>query len=358
MTHYEQRLETDLAHIREKLADLADGVETALSDASRALFASDETLAYKVILGDLPINRASRQLDKLCHRFMAVHLPSAGHLRFVSAVMRVNLELERVGDYAATICRESVQIGHSPKGTIGQQLERVTGEARDVLRQAIASFTSGDTDQAKRDIEKAREVARGFDEVFKSLADEEGKIGIQELFYYLNLFNKFGRVVAQAKNICEETVFALTGQPKAPKIYRILFLDEDNSTLGPMAQAIARKNFPLWGEYSSAGRHAGDAIHADLGRFLADRGLELITRSPSALDSAADLTDYHVVVSLQGPVKSYVDTVPYQTVALEWDVGDPPAAVQADTIAQFETLYRTLALQMRDLMVTLHGEEE
>ena len=359
MAHYEQRLERDLAIIKEKVADLAAGVQTNFRDASRALFTGDQKLAYSVIMADHPINRASRELDKICHRFFAVHLPTAGHLRFASAVMRVNIELERIGDYAVTVCREAVQIGHPPEGDIGQHLGRLADEAMAILGQAFAAFSGGDTDQARRDIEKAREVTRGFNEVFKTLVNEEGKIHVEDLLYYLVIFNKLGRVVAQAKNICEETVFAFEGRTKAPKVYRVLFLDEDNSVLGPMAQTIARKNFAQWGEYDSAGRQAADAINGNLGRFLAERGLELAYRSPRALDPAADLADYHVIVSLQGPVKSYIDAVPFQTVALEWEIGGPPAdSDSADTIAQLEAIYRALALEVRDLMVTLHGEEE
>ena len=149
MSKYEARLESDLAHISEKLANLGEAVESALKDASRALFTAEEELAYKVILGDFPINRASRELDKICHGFFAVHLPSAGHLRFISSVMRVNLELERIGDYAVNICREAVQIGHLPEGILGQQMEGMSREVQDILGKAIAAFKGGDPEQFK-----------------------------------------------------------------------------------------------------------------------------------------------------------------------------------------------------------------
>ena len=68
-----------------------------------ALLTRDRELAAEVILGDLPINREVRAIDALCHAFVARHLPSAGHLRFVSSVLRLNVELERIGDYAVTI---------------------------------------------------------------------------------------------------------------------------------------------------------------------------------------------------------------------------------------------------------------
>ena len=359
MSHYEERLEKDLAHIRGSLADLASAVERAYGSAAKALFSGDDKLAYAVVLEDLAINRASRELDRICHGFFAVHLPSAGHLRFVSSAMRVNLQLERIGDYAVNICRESVQIGQPPKGAIGQEMQRMAEEAQDALSRALAAFNDGDSDQAKINADQASRTARSFSAVFKSLVNEEGNLRVEELFYYLVIFNMFSRVVDQAKNICEETVFTVTGQTKPAKSYRVLFLDEDNSALGPMAQAIAGHMFPQSGEYASAGRQPASAINGDLARFLAERGIPLTALSPKKLDpSAAELADYHVIVSLQGPIKSYVDPPPFHPIALEWEVGELPAGTdQAENTAQFEALYRSLALQVRDLMTALHGEE-
>jgi phosphate transport system protein len=357
MTHYEERLERDLSLIREKLSGLAESVSTALELACRALFTSDEKLAHQVVLGDLPINRASRDLDKTCHRFFAVHLPSAGHLRFVSAVMRVNLELERIGDYAGTICKESTQIGHRPNQAIGTDLEQMATASRAILSQALQDFQEGNAEQARLNADKGREVTRGFERVFKALVEEEGRLPAAELLYYLVVFTRFCRVVDQARNICEETVFAITGEPKAPKSYQILFLDEGNSTLGPMAEAIARKHFPNSGVYSSAARQAAETLDPNLGSFLESRGISSNDLTPTALDPAADLSGFHVIVSLQGTVRSYVETIPYQTIALEWEVDGTPTSDGGATTEELEHLYRALVHQVEDLMATMHGDE-
>ena len=350
MSQYEARLEKDLAHISEELAALAAAVQTGLADAGRALLAGDAALAYAVILGDHPVNRASRELDRICHSFFAVHLPGAGHLRFVSAVMRVNLELERIGDYAVNICRETVQIGHPPADAFQARMQRMADEAYEVLDQAVAAFAQGDADGAQRGIVRANQVTRGFGTVFDDLAEAEGNLRVQELFNYLVVFNSLDRVVDQAKNICEEAVFAVTGQTKPPKSYRILFLDGDNSVLGPMAQAIAHKNFPQYGEYETAGRQAAATVDAGLDRFMAERGVELKTLTPKALDPAAEVASYHVIVSLQGTVQSHVEVVPFHAIALEWEVGDT-------SDGRFADLYRTLATLIDELMTTLHGGE-
>ena len=114
MSHYKARLERDLDRIRGDLAAIADQVQDAVKVAVHVLLGADHDKASACILGDLPINRAVRRLDRACHGFIAVHLPSAGYLRRASSVMRINTALERIGDYAVTICREAVQLPKTP----------------------------------------------------------------------------------------------------------------------------------------------------------------------------------------------------------------------------------------------------
>ena len=104
----------------------------------------------------------------------------------------------------------------------------------------------------------ADQVERTFDTVFADLLAEEGRRRIKDLFGLLVVFNALERVSDQAKNICEETVFAVTGEGKAAKVYNILFIDEDNSCQSQMAEAMARKSFPHAGRYTSAGRQPAD----------------------------------------------------------------------------------------------------
>ena len=81
MSHLEERLEHDLNEIRDEVANMGASVEQAMDAAFRALLTADEKLAFTTILSDLPINRQMRKIDRMCHAFIAVHLPSAGHLR-------------------------------------------------------------------------------------------------------------------------------------------------------------------------------------------------------------------------------------------------------------------------------------
>ncbi|HEC14950.1 MAG TPA: phosphate signaling complex protein PhoU [Sedimenticola sp.] len=359
MSHYEERLERDLNRIREHVSEVAGRVQAGLKDAVHALLTGNEKLAYATILGDLPINRRVREIDRLCHSFIALHLPSGGHLRLISSVIRANIELERIGDYAVTICREAVQLSRPPQGALAAKLELMAEESRQMLAQTITAMEEGNAEAAKATMGMAAQIDRTFDTIFLDLVAEENGSNLKEIMGLFNIFHRLERVAAQAKNICEETVFAVTGESKAPKVYRILFLDEDNAGLSRMAEAIARKRFPNSGCYSSAGRRGGAALHAAMAAFLREHGFELDDARGRALDLAPpELADFHVIVSLQGAVKDYIPEIPFHTVALEWDVGSLPEALDEEQARQrLEELYREVAVRVQELMQTLRGRD-
>ena len=110
MSHLEERMETDLNFIRDWLWKLGEEVEQALRSSKKVLMLRDPKMAYDIILGDHPINRDSRECDRLCHTFIARYLPGAGALREMASTIRINVVLERIGDYAVTICRDALQL--------------------------------------------------------------------------------------------------------------------------------------------------------------------------------------------------------------------------------------------------------
>ncbi|MES9885987.1 MAG: PhoU domain-containing protein, partial [Candidatus Sedimenticola sp. 6PFRAG1] len=148
MSHLEERLEKDLAEIRTSLARQAEQVEVQLRNAVRALQTGSRDQAYQTVLNDHPINREMRRIDRLCHSFIAVHLPSGSHLRLLSSAIRCNIELERIGDYAVTISREAVQLPQAPGGEIERQLDSLADGAQTMFGQSIKAFNDLNADLA------------------------------------------------------------------------------------------------------------------------------------------------------------------------------------------------------------------
>ena len=138
-------------------------------------------------------------------------------------------------------------------------------------------------------------------------------------------------------------------------VRRILFLDDDNSTLGPMAAAIADKAFHDRGQFTAAGVEPAHSLDSNMVAFMQGRGFSLADTTPREADiSRESLSDYHVVVGLNQNVMKTVGKVPFRTSALSWMELDLPADENQEA---WEALYKTLALQIRELMELLRGEE-
>ena len=359
MSHYEERLAADLGKIRERIKDIGAQVEESHRSAVHALLTGDRALAYETILRDHRINREVRSIDRACHAFVARHLPSAGHLRFVSSVLRLGVGLERVGDYASTICREAVQLSSQLSPTVARDVELMADQSRGVFRQAMRSWNEANADLARGTKGMVAQAAVTSRKVFEDLLHEGEKrhAPLNDLFALLVIFNRLDRVIAQAKNLCEETLFAVAGETKVPKVYRILFLDEKNDCASLLAEAYASKAFPEAVACRSAGWAPAERIEPRALVFMDRRGFDTMHLAPE-LPAYEDLAEYHVIVSLAGDVRPHLPEIPFHTVVLEWELGPGPEGMDQERGEKLlEQMYREIASRLQQLMETLRGEE-
>ncbi|MGI9334930.1 MAG: phosphate signaling complex protein PhoU [Gammaproteobacteria bacterium] len=359
MSHYEERLEHDLSEIRGRVELMSKAVRNALDDSVKALLSGEQELAYATVLQDARINESMRDIDGLCHRFIARHLPSAGHLRLISAVIRTALQLERIGDYAVIIARESVQLAAPPSGPMARQLETTVGSAQRMLGQSLDAFNESNEQKARVTMDMGESLEGIMDHIYADLLAASEAARVKDLVALFVVFSHLKRVTDLAKNVCEETVFVTTGETKAGRIHDVLFVDEDDSALGQMACAIAERTYPGVARFASAGREPAERIDAELERFLGARGYDLSAAHPTRLDASPNrISQYFVVVSLDGPIKRYLTEVPFHTSVFEWDVGGQPRGLSGDAATdRYEALYRELSSLVRELVEMLSGRE-
>ncbi|MFH0945228.1 MAG: PhoU domain-containing protein [Planctomycetota bacterium] len=354
MIRHEERLEADLQALKKRLRDVSADVEKAVRDAIQALLTLDRDLASDTILGDMHINRETREIDKLCHAFVARHFPSAGILRFISSALRMDVALERVGDYAATICRETLQLREQLSPEIAKDIGAMADQSRNLLEQALRAFNEEDADAAKETISLAKHASGMFDRLMEELIheSEEGRRPVRDLFELVLILIRIERISAQSKNICEETVFHVKGLTKQPKTYRILFLDRKNDVRSQLAEAFARKAFPQSGIYSSAGWEPAEKIDPALVEFMDRYGLSARDASPHLLEHEThQLAKYHVIVGLEDGAHDRIGRLPYKTVFQNWG-GQPLKDASSES---FEAAYKEIAPKVRDLMEALQG---
>src|ERR1043165_9249788 len=106
MPHLEETLQRDADRIRRKVREMAGLCGMALEGCLSALSDKNRQLAYSVIIRDQRIDELEKEIDRLCLEFLVRQQPVAGTLRFAYVTIKINSELERVGDYAESIARQ------------------------------------------------------------------------------------------------------------------------------------------------------------------------------------------------------------------------------------------------------------
>ena len=322
MSQLEQRLARDLDDIRSSIHRLGIAVHEGLSKAVEALVTGDSRLSYQVILGDHPVNREVDALNLKCHRFIAKHLPSAGHLRFISSSLRIIILIERLGDYAVTISRESVQMKSTPSGDFKNDLEKMAGDALTMLHRSLTAYSSQDPELATSTSKLASSVDRDFLVTLSDLLGQDMDLLTRsEQFARLVIVRQIERVADQAKNLCEEVVFSSTGKTKQRRRYRLLFLDAEDNAATQIAVALCRKLHADRISSSSLGKTPAEAISRDIQNLCEERGLELSGQDPSGIYSDSEhWRDHDVLITLNSDIADYCSELPYGVVPIRWDL--------------------------------------
>ena len=183
---------------------------------------------------------------------------------------------------------EALQLSDPPPPNTAQQINALTHQVESLLDDAVKAFIEGNADSARALMSIPQQVEHAMDGIYDSLIESDKKRTRREMVAEFVVFGLLKRVADQAKNICDQTVFAITGEIKPTKVFSILFLDETNSYQSQMAEAIARKRYSDSGTYASAGRKPADQVDPLLAEFLEELGDSsfCLSRSPQMVGVA------------------------------------------------------------------------
>jgi phosphate transport system protein len=360
-THLEVSLQHDLEQIRSKITEMGELAARAIEGSIRAVTERDRQLAFAVILRDQYIDEMEKQLDRLCLEFLVRHQPAASLLRFAYSAIKVNLELERVGDYAESIAREALRLTKIGTPVPLDNLKQIAGLAVPMLRDAIRAFVTEDPELARKTIEADEAVDLMRDKATADLtrAFTEGRLPFEALNPLVQATRRLERVSDQARNIGMETLYMCTGEyAKHPgsEAFRVLFVDEHNSTLSLMAEAIGTGMGEKGFIFTSAGLDPAP-VDPSVAAFMAARGLDIARSVPKAIIQVPNLDHYHVIVLLSPGVRSAFPRRPRRAVLLEWGVGTIPdqGASDGDLAAAYESVFATIDGEIRDLVSAIRN---
>jgi phosphate transport system protein len=362
MTHYEETLQRDIERIRSKISQMGSLAEAALKTAMRALTERNRQTAYSVVVRDQRIDELEKEIDRLCLEFIVRQQPVAGTLRFAYATIKINSELERVGDYAESIARQVVILGPLEFDLPTDRFTELAGRAIPMLHAAIEAFLSQDSALARRAMDAEDAIDKLRHQLNADLVgmQQQGRIPLQALAPLMTIVNRFERVGDQAKSICQEVLYMCTGEylkHSGSDIYRLVFVDEHNSCRSQMAEAIGNALGQPKFVFASAGLEMRPIDPTTIA-FLKEKGIDISRHSSKGLDQIPHLDHYQIIVALAKEAQRVFPPPPTKAVCLDWAVRDPSAVkgTTAEVRAAYQETYDFLAAHVQDLVEAVLGD--
>ncbi len=207
----ERHVDRELDQIRQSILRMGALAEELVADAIKALVDRDNDLVEEIIRRDREIDQLEVDVDKDCERIMATQQPTAGDMRFLVAAMKINTDLERIGDSAVNIAEAVRILNELPPLKAYIDIPRMSDMARQMLRDSLTSYVEGNTELAVQVCATDDEVDSLFEQLFRELLTYmiEKPENITRALQLLFVASNLERVADHATNIGEDVVFMI-----------------------------------------------------------------------------------------------------------------------------------------------------
>ena len=211
MKHFQRELDK----VKKMILSLGALVEQRVNQIRRAIEARDAVLAEEIAHLDHEIDEMEVEIEEECLKIIALHQPVASDLRFLIAVVKINNDLERIGDQVVNIAQRVMRIAKRATPPFHFDYSVMAEKAETMLRMSLDSLVNQDLDVAIKVLHMDDEVDdlkdAAYDRIKEAIAD-----GVtQDIGYMINLLlisRHIERLADHATNIAEEVIYMIEGE--------------------------------------------------------------------------------------------------------------------------------------------------
>jgi len=209
LKHFAEELD-DLKH---RLLEMGGLVESAVYRSVAAVVEKDSEQAQQVLKNEARINQMEIENDELATRLLATQQPMAVDMRFLTAAIKINSDLERMGDLAVTIVERALALMREPLARPAIDIPRMAKLTESMIRKSLDAFVRGDTEMARSVLLSDDAVDNLRDSIYDELIDymqaapQNVRPGVSLMFVARNL----ERLADHATNIAEDVLFLVQG---------------------------------------------------------------------------------------------------------------------------------------------------
>ena len=210
----DRHFQNELESLKGQLLSMASLVEEAIHRSIQALVERSQELAEEVISSDDAINMAEIKIDDFCLKLLALHQPAAIDLRFITSAMKINNDLERMGDQAVNIAERALELLKEPQLKPLIDLPRMAELAQKMVRDSLDAFVRQDPELARDVCRRDDEVDALNDQVFRELLTYmmQDPHTITRAVHLLLVGRHLERIADHATNIAEDVIYLVQGR--------------------------------------------------------------------------------------------------------------------------------------------------
>jgi phosphate transport system protein len=212
--HIYKTFDLELKELKEKLLYEGGLVEKALRGAIQALLDRNSALAHQVIQDDHILNAREVETDEFCLKLLALRQPAARDLRFITTAIKINYDLERIGDMAVNICERVQELVIEPQLKPYIDLPKMAETVQAMVKESLDAFVKEDVQIAWKVTRDDEQVDQLLDQIFRELLTymmQDPKT-ISRATRLLFISKYLERMADHAVNIAELVIFMVEGR--------------------------------------------------------------------------------------------------------------------------------------------------
>jgi phosphate transport system protein len=210
----ERHTDQEFGALKRELVQMASLAETAIGQAVRALLLRDPSMAEEVLRNDEAINRLELAIDERCLRMLALYQPEASDLRFLAMALKINNDLERIGDQAVNIAERALELFKEPALKPLIDIPYLAELAQAMLTHSVDAFVQRDAALARSVCQRDDEVDALDDQLFHELLTSmmQDRRAITRAVNLILVSRHLERVADHATNIAEDVIYLVEGR--------------------------------------------------------------------------------------------------------------------------------------------------
>ncbi|MEM7210096.1 MAG: phosphate signaling complex protein PhoU [Pseudomonadota bacterium] len=203
----------EIDRLNQHIIEFADRIDEQVKSSIEAVKNSDKNLAKAVIEGDIAIDEREIELEEECLKLLALHQPMAADLRLIIAILKINNDLERIGDHAVNIAERSLQLADIDSIQFPEEISTLSKQTVLMFRKSLLALVERDSEIARDVIaadSEVDELNRQMHKLVVKRIHEQPQLAEQHILM-LSVCRQLERIGDHASNIAEDVVYLLTG---------------------------------------------------------------------------------------------------------------------------------------------------